>query len=163
MYQFCFRAYAKSKQKSTLIHDRKNIPYWEEYEQSRALMKQCSLFEKQQGVLGGLTCNEYLWIQWYLSPVMFLLSSASARDQTGSPLRLEKLWDKFSETVNSVSQLLLLSLNLEFPNLLFWNGKKSLKLTEENIEICCSEMIRNWLKAIHHSWKKFRNLLFSKA
>ena len=63
---------------------------------------------------------------------MFLLSSASARDQTGSPLRLEKLWDKFSETVNSVSQLLLLSLNLEFPNLLFWNGKKSLKLTEEN-------------------------------
>ena len=39
-------------------------------------------------------------------PVMFSLSSPVVRDHTDSPLRLEKLQNKLSETANSVRQFM---------------------------------------------------------
>ena len=39
--------------------------------------------------------------------VINIITQCEVSDQTGSSLKLEKLWDKFSEAANSVSQFIL--------------------------------------------------------
>ena len=76
------------------------------------------------------------------------------KDQTESPLRLRKLSDNFYETANSISQFIstIIIQYFEILNLLLWNSKKSIQQCWGNIEVCCSERMKN-------SHKNFQILL----